>query len=53
MTFDRLAIVSSDDSYFPANGRLGTTAPNLLEDSYILLAGDLLVVKFSSLEKGL
>jgi hypothetical protein len=53
MTFDRLAIVLSDDSYFPANARLGTTTPGLLEDGYVLLAGDLLVVKFSSLEMSL
>ena len=53
MTFDRLAIVSPDDNYFPANARLGTTTPGLLEDGYLLLASDLLVVKFSPLEMGL
>ena len=53
MTFDRLAIVSSDDSYFPANARLGTTTPRLLENGYVLLAADLLVVKLSSLETSL
>jgi hypothetical protein len=53
MTFDRLAIVSSDDSYFPAHARLGTTTSGLLEDGYVLFAGDLPVVKFSSLEVSL
>jgi hypothetical protein len=53
MTFDRLAIVSSDDNYFPANARLRTTMPGLLEDGDVLLSDDLFVVKFSSVETSL